>query len=82
MKAKTTALQPLIDELDNVITAARTARLDETAAILGIARLDLVMRAHEAAAQELDLLSHASGGSPAPTCARAARGRGKRHFLN
>jgi hypothetical protein len=59
MKTKSSALQPLIAELDNVIAAAQAAHLDETAALLRMARLDLVMRAHDIATHELELVSFA-----------------------
>lgn len=59
MKKRMDALQPLIAELDNIIAAARTAKLEETVTLLKIARLDLTMRAHDIAADELELLSFA-----------------------
>lgn len=59
MKTKPSALQPLITELDDVIAAAQAARLDDTAALLRIARLDLIMRAHGIAADELELVTFA-----------------------
>jgi hypothetical protein len=59
MKKKMGALQPLIAELDNIIAAARAAKLEETVTLLKIARLDLTMRAHDIAADELELLSFA-----------------------
>lgn len=59
MKRKNGALQPLIVEIDNVIAAARAAKLEETVALLRIARLDLMMRAHDIAASELELVSFA-----------------------
>lgn len=59
MKKKNGALQPLIVEVDNIIAAARAAKLDETVALLRIARLDLMMRAHDIAASELELVSFA-----------------------
>jgi hypothetical protein len=59
MKKRTGALQPLIAELDNIIAAARTAKLEETVTLLKIARLDLTMRAHGIAVDELELVSFA-----------------------
>jgi hypothetical protein len=59
MKTKKSALQPLIIELDNIIAAARAAKLDETVALLRMARLDLMMRAHGIATNELELVSFA-----------------------
>ncbi|GAA0583481.1 hypothetical protein [Rhizomicrobium electricum] len=59
MKMKKGALQPLIVELDNIIAAARAAKLEETVALLRMARLDLMMRAHGIATNELELVSFA-----------------------
>ncbi len=58
-KKRNNALQPLIAELDNIIAAAGTAKLEETVTLLKIARLDLTMRAHGIAADELELVSFA-----------------------
>lgn len=57
MTVEECALQPLIDELDTVIAAALAAHLDETAALLRIARLDLMRRAHCTATYELEQVS-------------------------
>jgi hypothetical protein len=79
MKTKTNALELLIGELDKVIAAAQAARLGETAALLRIARLDLMMRTHGIAADELELVSfalaHGYCGDDAskPVKAKAAR---------
>ncbi len=75
MKTKNDALLPLIAELDDVIAAARAAGLGETTSLLRIARLDLMMRAHGIAADELELVSFAlvSGYCQQATEAHATR---------
>jgi hypothetical protein len=59
MNTKSKQHHPLIKALDDVIAAARAAELNETAALLKIARLDLLMRLHGIRANELELLSFA-----------------------
>ncbi len=59
MKSKNKPPHPLITALEDVIAAARRAKLNETAALLRIARLDLLMRLHGIGANELELLSFA-----------------------
>lgn len=59
MKTENKHHHPLITAIDDVIAAAQTAELNETAALLRIARLDLLMRLHGIQANELELLSFA-----------------------
>lgn len=59
MKSKNKQPHPLIRALEDVIVAAKTAKLNETAALLRIARLDLLMRLHGIGTNELELLSFA-----------------------
>lgn len=61
MRSKPKSLSPLLAELDAVITAATTTGLRETAELLRLARLDLVLRANGLTAQSFDLLSYAQG---------------------
>lgn len=86
MKSKANALQPLIAELERVIAAALAARLTETVALLRIARLDLKMRAHNVAADELELVSFAMArgycGNIASKRAKIRRVRKKKQLRN
>jgi hypothetical protein len=59
MKIKNKLYHPLVTALDDLIIAAKAAKLKETAALLRIARLDLLMRVHGIKHDELELLSFA-----------------------
>lgn len=81
MKTKNKLCHPLISALDNVIIAAKTAKLSETAALLRIARLDLVMRVHGITPDELELLTFALTKAPAKPVA-SPKSKKKRSNLN
>lgn len=59
MNKKAETLEPFIASLDDVIAAAVDADLVETAALLRIARLDLLMRLNGIDPNELEVLSYA-----------------------
>lgn len=59
MKTKNKALPPLISALDDLIAAAKSAKLHETAGLMRIARLDLLMRVHGIRPDELEFLTFA-----------------------
>jgi hypothetical protein len=50
-------VSPAVQRLDEVIAAVSASGLQETASLLRIARLDLLVRLHGIAAEELELLT-------------------------
>jgi hypothetical protein len=56
MKAQKPLLQGLVEALDGVISKAVAEDLRETVALLNIARLDLLLRAHGFSEEELEAL--------------------------
>jgi hypothetical protein len=59
MELENSRLSYLIEELDKVISGVRSAGLEQTVALLKIARLDLVMQAHGVTEYELEMFLHA-----------------------
>lgn len=59
MRNKSLSTRALVGALDDVIVAAESACLRETAALLRIARLDLLMRVHGIEADEIEMLAFA-----------------------
>ena len=80
MKQHDQNLRTLLGAIDTVMQSAKEADLPETEALLRLARLDLLMRAHGVAADDLpliyQLLSRGAGAvSRAPTRRKKAVAR-------
>lgn len=70
---------PLINALDGVIAAAQSAKLNDTAALLSLARRDLTLRASGVSAADVGQMMHEALHRPAPVKGRRKRPVRKPH---